>query len=78
MAGAQAVLEELIDTPPRDYFVRVGSQTRLRSLHASCVAAGLVPSSPVADDVARLHALFTLSLERGFGSLVADYLAEVG
>ncbi|KFM23105.1 E3 ubiquitin-protein ligase HOS1 [Auxenochlorella protothecoides] len=74
---AQAALDALVDTSPREYFTRVGHQTRLQALHAQCAEAGLFTASATADDVSRLFALFTLSLENGFGTLVVDYLAEV-
>lgn len=73
---AQAALDALIDTSPKDYFTRVGEQTRLQVLHAECVSAGLVPLPAVPDDVTRLYGLFNLAVSRGFGSLVIDYLAE--
>ena len=74
---AQAALDALIDTSPREYFARRGQETRLQALHAQCVSAGLCPALAAPDDVTRLYSLFNLAVAQGFGSLVVDYLAEV-
>lgn len=76
MSLVEVALDALADTSPREYLRRSGGRSLLHILYAQCESAGLIAGQGDADDVARLHALFSVATAHGM-NLAVDYITEV-
>ena len=75
--AAQALLN-LAEISPNSYLNEPNQGcTVLSDLHKQCALANLL-SSPAGDDAEKLYGLFNVALEHGLGSLILDYLKQVG
>ena len=75
---ASAALHALSATAPKD-LTRQGDhgRSKLHELVIQCQAAGLIAAVDGSNEVALLHALFSVALQNGLGSMVYDYVVEV-
>ena len=73
-----AALQRLASVSPQDLVKVTASGHRLLyDLFVECAQARLCHAAGASDDLQRLHAVFTVALNNGLGSLIHDYVVEV-
>lgn len=76
---AAAALQALAITSPTLYLSESSPGTTvLTTLHGQCLEAKLLSAPSAADDAEKLYGLFNVAVDHGLGSLVLDYIAQVG